>query len=220
MESHILYPEEAHTASIIWLHGLGADGYDFAPVAEELGLLKHGVKFIFPHAPVRPITFNMGFEMRGWYDIITLDRDNFIHDVEGIEASSRFVHQLVEEELRLGIPASNIILVGFSQGGAIALYAGLTDAHSLGGIVALSTYLPAPDVLHEKRTLFKPPILMQHGTEDIVILPAYAELSYELLREMGYAPELDFYPIGHTIDRALLDRIQAWIFGILRIQLV
>jgi phospholipase/carboxylesterase len=220
MESHILYPTREHQATIIWLHGLGADGYDFAPAAEELGLLEQGVKFIFPHAPVRPITINQGYEMRGWYDIVTLDRDHFIHDVEGIEASSAFVHQLIEEELRLGVPLSKIILVGFSQGGAIALYAGLTFPQSVGGLIGLSTYLPAPEVLREKQTGVKPPILMQHGTGDVVVLPTYAELSCELLCEMGHAPELDFYPIGHTISRDVLARIQAWMCDILRIQLI
>ena len=214
MESHILYPEGAHHSSIIWLHGLGADGFDFAPVAEELGLLKQGVKFIFPHAPVRPITINQGYAMRGWYDIVTLDRDSFIHDVEGIEASTHFVHQLIEEELRLGIPASKIILVGFSQGGAIALYAGLTSTHALGGIIGLSTYLPAPDILRTRRSGVKPPILMQHGTEDVIIDASYAQLSCDILREMGYEPELDLYPMGHTLCQTLLDRIKEWILHI------
>ena len=181
--------------------------------------MHQGVKFIFPHAPVRPITINQGYEMRGWYDIVTLDRDNFIHDVPGIEASSAFVHQLIAEEVRLGIPASRIILVGFSQGGAIALYAGLTDVHALGGIIGLSTYLPAPELLPAKRSVHRPPILMQHGTEDVLVLPEFAELSCEMLREMGYHPDLDLYPIGHTIYRPLLDRIQTWICAILKIDL-
>ncbi len=211
MESHILYPEGAHTASIIWLHGLGADGYDFAPVAEELGLLRAGVKFIFPHAPLRPITINMGYEMRGWYDILTLDRDRFVHDVKGIEASSAFVHQLIEEELQLGIPASKILLVGFSQGGAIALFAGLTCAHQVAGIIGLATYLPAPEVLAERRTAVSPLVLIQHGTEDEIIDHQYAQQSADILIEMGYRVEIDFYSMGHTLCRPLLERIQTWI---------
>ena len=158
--------------------------------------------------------------MRGWYDIVTLDREQFVHDIEGINESAEFVGQLIEEELRLGIPAAKIILVGFSQGGAIALYAGLTSRHALGGIIGLSTYLPAPDTLQETRSAHRPPILMQHGSKDEIIHLAYAELSCEKLREMGYQIEFDVYPMGHSICGPLLDRIRTWMCGILEIHSV
>lgn len=211
MEAHRVHPKKEHSATVIWLHGLGADGFDFAPVAERLGLLEKGVKFIFPHAPVRPISFNQGYPMRGWYDIYTLDRDHFRHDVEGIEASSKAVHLLIDDEIKHGISPDKIVLAGFSQGGAIALFAGLTSAHQLAGILALSTYLPAPDVLEQKRTVVWPPILMQHGIDDQVIRVDFAEMSAARLQAMGYDLSLNLYPMAHTVCDAELRVIKQWL---------
>ncbi len=211
MEAHIVHPKNTHAATMIWLHGLGADGFDFAPAAEKLDLLEEGVKFIFPHAPVRPITLNQGYPMRGWYDIYTLNRENFIHDVEGIEASCKAVHALIESEIKQGMAPHRIVLAGFSQGGAIALFAGLTFSHELAGILALSTYLPAPEVLAEKRTALRPPILMQHGTGDQVILPDAARESADHLKVWGYEVRLDLYPMAHSVCDAELKVVKEWL---------
>lgn len=215
MEAHIIHPQKHHQASIIWLHGLGADGFDFAPLAKQLGLIEETVKFIFPHAPIRAITANGGYKMRAWYDIVTFDRERFIHDVEGIEASSQAVHKLVQAEIEQGIPPAHIILAGFSQGGAIALFAGLTSPYPLGGILALSTYLPAPDILKARSDLKKPPILIQHGSLDTIVLPEAAELSCRYLQEMGCEVALDIYPMAHSVCEAELVRIKAWLNGLI-----
>src|SRR5215467_15727592 len=132
-------------ASIIWLHGLGADGNDFVPIVPELGLQpSKPVRFIFPHAPVRPVTINNGFRMRAWYDIAASDL-NSRADIVGVQQSARQVEALIDREKQRGTPPSRIVLAGFSQGGAIALYAGLRHAERLAGIIALSTYVIAPD---------------------------------------------------------------------------
>lgn len=199
MEAHVIHPQGAHKSSIIWLHGLGADGFDFEPMIHMLKLSDAGVKFVLPHAPVRPITIHEGFPMPGWYDIITIDPENFIHDVEGIEASARYVQGLIDAEIAHGIAPQHIMLAGFSQGGAIALYAGLTTPTPIAGIIALSTYLPAPEVVEQKRSALRPPILLEHGTEDIVIRPKFAEQSHQKLVDMGYDVSFNLYPMAHSV---------------------
>lgn len=194
--------------SVIWLHGLGASGDDFVPVVPELDLPETlGVRFIFPHAPVRPITINNGMSMRGWYDITSLNFDQREQDVAGTQASALAIDALIEQEIERGVPAANIVLAGFSQGGAIALYAGLTSRHRVAGILALSTYLPLADQVFadmknrdnaddDRNTL---PIFFAHGTHDDVIQLKYAEQSRDALAEAGFTVEWSAWPMPHSV---------------------
>ena len=179
-------PAGKATHCIIWLHGLGADGHDFEPIAAELKLKPEiNARFVFPHAKVRPITLNNGMEMRAWYDLKSLELNRAEQDPEGVEASANQVLSLIQQEIENGIPAANIILAGFSQGSAIALYTGLTKKITLGGIIALSGYLP---ILPENadsldKSLVGTPIFMAHGKFDDVVQLQYAEASKELLEK-------------------------------------
>ncbi len=202
--------------SVIWLHGLGADGHDFAPVAPEFGFGDApAVRFLFPHAPVRPITINGGMEMRGWYDVrgMAFDRQE---DREGLEDSARHVGRLIARENARGIPSSRIILAGFSQGGAVSLFAGLRYPESLAGIVALSTYLPlaenAAAERHEANAAI--PIFMAHGNADPVIPLALAERSHALLVEMGYTVEWHTYPMPHSVNMEEIGHIAVFLRSI------
>lgn len=212
IDTHIIEATGQHQATVIWLHGLGADGFDFAPVVPELKFInKEQVKFIFPHAPVRPITINNGFPMRGWYDILSLDPDNFTHDIEGIRASSKQVIDLVEAEIATGIDPSKILLAGFSQGGAIALFSGLTGPHPIAGILALSTYLPSEEIVILEKHHHNVPILMIHGSEDAVIRLEYAKQSAEALTKMQCDIEFAVYPMAHTLCAEEVHQIANWI---------
>lgn len=199
--------------SVIWLHGLGASGHDFEPIVPELDLLKRpGVRFLFPHAPVRPITVNGGASMRAWYDITSLEFDQESVDADGIEESRTAVNDLIENEVSRGIAHSNIILAGFSQGGAIALYAGLTHAEKLGGIVALSTYFPLQASARESLTDDRKtiPIIMAHGTFDDIIALHYAEQSYQFMLEHGLDVEWHKFAMGHTVNADEIKKIELW----------
>ena len=144
----VLSPQVTATASVIWLHGLGADGFDFVPIVGELGLPENvPVRFIFPHAPVRPVTVNAGYEMRAWYDIISFTPEGRA-DAAGLAEASRRVERYISAEVEAGVPPSRVVLAGFSQGGAVALFAGLRHPERLAGILALSTYLPFPCLLY------------------------------------------------------------------------
>ena len=190
------------TWTVIWLHGLGADGHDFEPVAPQLGFSDHpAVRFIFPHAPVRPITINGGMSMRGWYDIreMAINRQE---DRAGLEQSQQIVESLIASENQRGIPAERIFLIGFSQGGAVSLFTGLRYAYKLAGIVALSTYLPDADSTEAERHAANnaTPILMAHGTGDPIIPLAMAENSHETLQALGYQTEWLSYPMEHSVS--------------------
>lgn len=199
--------------SVIWLHGLGASGHDFEPIVPELHLLKRpGVRFLFPHAPVRPITVNGGASMRGWYDITSLDFNEREQDKAGLTESRQAVLDLIDNEISRGIKASNIILAGFSQGGAVALYTGMTHAEKLGGIVALSTYLPlqgeCATTMTENNTSV--PVFMAHGINDDVINLRYAEDSKAFLEARGVEVEWHDYPIGHSVSTEEITHIETW----------
>ena len=211
IDPHIVHPKTKHRSSVIWLHGLGADGTDFAPIVPELALEELGAKFIFPNAPVRPITINNGYPMRGWYDILTLDPDNFIHDLEGIRASKKIVEELIAQEIVMGIPPERIIIGGFSQGGAISLFTGLTTNYKLAGILALSTYLPAAEAVMLDKTETSPPVLMIHGTEDMTIRPEFAELSHAMLLSLGCQIEFKLYEMGHSVCAEEITLVSRWI---------
>ena len=185
-------------ASIIWLHGLGADGHDFEPVVPELKLAK-AVRFVFPHAPVRPVTINQGMRMRAWYDILQLGGGP--EDEAGILASQRLVEELISKEKKNGLPAAKIVMAGFSQGGAIALQTALRYPERLAGVLALSAYLPRAGSLQSERSPanLDIPILMAHGHYDDIIPLRRAEESRKLLEAAGYPVEWHEYPMPHSV---------------------
>ena len=212
-DAAILHPPTPPTAAVVWLHGLGADGFDFVPIVAELGLPETlSVRFVFPHAPVRSITLNNGMRMRGWYDIPSLARFDQ-QDQAGICDSERIVHRFLQAELDAGIPATRIVLAGFSQGGAIALHAGLRYPQRLAGLLPLSTYLPLSDRLAAERSAANAevPILMCHGRFDPVLPYVMGESSCEYLRSLGYRVEWREYPMQHQVCAEQIGHIGAWL---------
>jgi len=197
--------------SIIWLHGLGADGGDFVPVVDELKL-PVAVRYIFPDAPLRPVTINGGMVMRAWYDI-TGPGIAAQQDAAGIRAAQSLVEELIAREVALGIAPGNIFLAGFSQGGAIALHTALRQTIPLGGVLALSTYLPlAESAASEMQAVTRSmPIFMAHGRADPVIPPALAAASRDALLELGYAVEWHEYGMQHSVCGEELGDIGTWL---------
>jgi phospholipase/carboxylesterase len=187
--------------TVIWLHGLGADGWDFVPIVRELPLpASLALRFIFPHAPERAVTINNGMHMRAWYDIAMNDIAR-LPDERGIRESQAQVEQLIAREKKRGVDAARIVLAGFSQGGAIALQAGLRHGERLGGIMALSTYLPLQDSLAAEASPANraTPIFMGHGTQDPIVPLALAEGSAAVLRTHGYEVEWHTWPMPHSV---------------------
>lgn len=197
--------------SVIWLHGLGADGQDFVPIADELKL-PVAVRYLFPHAPRRPVTINGGFVMRAWYDIAGNDI-SAQQDAAGIHASQMAVDALIEHEIERGVSPQHIFLAGFSQGGAIALHTALRRSEPLAGILALSAYLPlAETARYEASTSSrKTPIFMAHGRQDPVIPCALGLASKEELLALGYAVAWHEYPMQHSVNDQELSDIEAWL---------
>ena len=197
--------------SIIWLHGLGADGQDFVPIVEQLDL-PVPVRFIFPHAPMRPVTINGGFVMRAWYDIVGQSIDAQ-QDAAGIRASQLLVDMLIAEEVAHGIAPQNIFLAGFSQGGAIALHTALRQTVPLGGVLALSTYLPLAEIAaRELREQTKTTgVFMAHGRNDPVVPYALGVASRDALRKFGYTVEWHEYSMQHSVCEEELRDIKAWL---------
>jgi phospholipase/carboxylesterase len=204
--------------TIIWMHGLGADGWDFVPIVRELPLPEDlALRFIFPHAPVQAVTINNGMEMRAWYDIAMNDISR-LPDEGGIRESQAAVERLIARERDRGIEGSRIVLAGFSQGGAIALQTGLRHANRLGGIVALSTYLPLDDSLDAEASSANraTPIFMAHGTDDPVVPVQLAEFSRSLLLKRGYEVEWHTWPMPHSVCGEEIEAVSAFlgrIFG-------
>jgi len=206
----------APDAAVIWLHGLGADGYDFEPVVPELRLpARLRLRFIFPHAPVRPVTINMGMPMRAWYDILQMGGGK--EDEAGLRASQALLDGLVEREQGRGVPARRIVLAGFSQGGAIALQTGLRHPQRLAGILALSTYLPLARTLAAERSAANRdlPVLMAHGTLDPMIPIARARESRAALEALGYAVQWQEYAMPHSVCGEEIADIAAWLVKLL-----
>jgi phospholipase/carboxylesterase len=199
------------SASIICLHGLGADGHDSASMAKTVAI-GTGVRFVFPHAPVRPITLNGGTLMRAWYDIHGLTFDA-TEDEEGIRTAAKSLFELVKQEVQRGIPAKRIFLAGFSQGGAMALYTALRYPDPLAGVLALSTYLPLHRCLAREASQANKsiPIFMAHGDADDVVAPALGEFSYNCLKELAYPVQFNRYPIGHSVSSQELLDIAQWL---------
>jgi phospholipase/carboxylesterase len=203
------------TASIIWLHGLGADGNDFAPIVPELRLPGATIRFVFPHAPVRPVTINAGMRMRAWYDIA--DGAERSEDERGVRASQASIETLIAREKERGTKAENLVLAGFSQGGAIALHTGLRHSERIAGIMALSTYVPVGEKLSAEASMANRdvPIFMAHGTYDPIIPLNRAEQSRGLLRSLGYPVEWREYRMPHSVCPEELADIGAWLGKVL-----
>ena len=200
------------TAAVIWLHGLGADGNDFAPVVRELDLSGcQAIRFIFPHAPTMPVTVNNGYVMRAWYDILGTDLVRR-EDEAGLRKSQLAIEQLIAHQIASGIPASRIILAGFSQGGAMTLQTGLRHPEQLAGLLCLSGYVPLNAKLAQERHLANQPtpIFLAHGESDPVIPIARAEQSRDLLLSLGYAVEWHNYPMQHSLCPQEIKAIGAW----------
>ena len=188
-------------AAVIWLHGLGADGNDFVPIVEEMRLPPSlSMRFVFPHAPVRPVTLNNGLRMRAWYDIAPGDITDRA-DIAGVRASQAQVEALIAREMARGIVARRIVVAGFSQGGVIALHTGLRHAERLAGIVALSTYIVLPDLLAVEASPANRdvPIFMAHGTSDPMVRLEWGEAGRRALVAAGYHVEWHTYPMPHSV---------------------
>ena len=203
--------------SVIWLHGLGADGHDFEPIVPELRLGGEArLRFVFPHAPVRPVTINGGMAMRAWYDIFTLERSGPV-DEAGIRQSGAMLEGLIERERKRGISSERIVVAGFSQGGAIAAHTALRYPDKLGGLMVLSTYLPLHSAL-ENEVFDNPaaqprdlPIFMAHGSLDPMLPMALGEASRAVLVEKGYSVEWHDYPMGHAVCAEEIEDIRRWL---------
>lgn len=204
-------------ASVVWLHGLGADGNDFVPIVNELGLARDArVRFVFPHAPMMPVTINGGYVMRAWYDV-SFDGIEKRHDEAGIRRSQRAVEALLAREKARGVAAGRIVLAGFSQGGAMTLHTGLRHAEALAGLMVLSSYLPLAQTLAAERSAANAgvPIFMAHGEDDPVISIDLAERSVAQLRELGYAVEWHDYPMEHSVCLEEIAHVGAWLRRVL-----
>lgn len=205
-----------HQYTVIWLHGLGADGYNFLSIVPELKLPESlGIRFIFPHAPVMPVTINQGLAMRAWFDIYELSLQAKI-DEKGIMQSVKSVQALIIKENAKGILSSHIFLAGFSQGAVVALTTGLLHSERLGGVLALSGFLPLADKLIARanpsnRTL---PIFVAHGTVDEVLPFALGEMTYHALHQAGYLVTWHAYPMAHSVCDAEIRDISSWLQGI------
>lgn len=203
--------------SIIWLHGLGADGHDFEGIVPELTLNNAAhINFIFPNAPIQAVTINGGMQMRSWYDILeaSLDREVAVDD---IYLSSALLEQIMQKEIDKGINAENILLAGFSQGGVVALHTGLRYPQKIAGIMALSTYMPTTEQLKSERAIAnnETPVFMAHGTMDPVVHPRIAKDSYDRLQSMGYPISWHEYPMQHSLCLEEITDISAFINRVL-----
>jgi phospholipase/carboxylesterase len=187
------------TAAVIWLHGLGASGHDFEPVVPELGLPDNAaVRFIFPHAPNMPVTINGGMTMPAWYDIKAMDIDRVV-DTDQLMASSDAVAKLVDREIERGVKSQNIVIAGFSQGGAVAYELGLSYPKRLAGIIALSTYFATAKTVKRSEANRDIPIRIYHGTFDPMVPEALGRQSVEKLQDMGFEPTYETYPMEHSV---------------------
>jgi len=207
-------PKPSH--AVIWLHGLGADGNDFVPVVKQMKLPPLGIRFVFPHAPMRPVTINGGFVMRAWYDIAYQELA-FKEDERGLRDSQKLIEDLIARENKRGIPSSRIVLAGFSQGGVITLQVGLRQAKRLAGLMALSAYLPMSPTIEVERNAAsnQVPIFMGHGIADNIVPLALGTMSRDSLIKLGYEVEWHQYPMPHSVCPEELVDISAWLKRVL-----
>jgi len=211
-------PRQKATSSVIWLHGLGADGHDFEPIVPSLGLPEdHAIRFVFPHAPRIPVTLNQGMVMRAWYDIVELDLKRG-HDEEGIRRSARRLEELIVRENQRGVPCERIVLAGFSQGGAISLFTGLRYPERLAGILALSTYLLLESSLEQERSPINAdlPIFQAHGIFDPMVPFDKGSAARDRLQQLGYAVQWHEYPMQHQVVMEEIQAIGVWLQNVLR----
>jgi phospholipase/carboxylesterase len=216
-QSVTLEPTATASAAVIWLHGLGADGFDFVPIVPELGLPPAlPVRFIFPHAPMRPVTINNGYVMRAWYDIRGLSRSE-AEDAAGIRESQARIAALIDAQERGGIPSARIVIAGFSQGGAIALQTALRYPQALAGVLALSTYLPLQQTVAQEAAAAnrRIPIFMCHGARDPVLPMQLGEVSSQALSAIGYVVDWRTYPMEHSVCPAEIADIGRWLRQVL-----
>ncbi|HSW15148.1 MAG TPA: carboxylesterase [Solimonas sp.] len=212
-EAVTLEPATAADACVIWLHGLGADGHDFVPLVPELGLPKdHAIRFIFPHAPVRPVTLNGGMPMRAWYDIPSLSLGGR-QDEAGIRASEARITGLIAEQVAGGIKEQRIVIAGFSQGGAITLHMGVRHPRRLAGLIALSTYMPLHELVQGEahpanRDL---PVFMAHGRFDNIVPHDWGKTSAQGLQALGYPVEWHDYPMQHQVCEEEIEQLGRWL---------
>jgi phospholipase/carboxylesterase len=200
--------------SVIWLHGLGADGHDFEPIVPELQLPDDlPLRFVFPHAPVRPVTINGGMAMRAWYDIVSLDSEGRA-DAAGVLESTDILEALIAREIERGIPVEKIVIAGFSMGGAIAINTALHTDHRLAGLMALSTYLPIPGALEGSNGSRDLPVFMAHGTFDPMVLHQWGKASAEGLAATGFEVEWHDYPMQHAVCIEEIRDIREWLLRV------
>ena len=205
---------ESPVGSVIWLHGLGADGHDFEPIVPELRLpAELPLRFVFPHAPVRPVTINGGMAMRAWYDILSLDT-NGRADADGVRESTALLEALIEREQERGIAPEKIVIAGFSQGGAIAINAALRATKKLAGLMALSTYIALPGELAASTADRSMPVFMAHGTFDPMLPMQWGRASAEKLEALGYGVEWHDYPMAHAVCPAEIGDIRRWLLSV------
>lgn len=204
-------------AAIIVMHGLGADGSDFVPICDQLDLSAVGaVRYVFPHAPVRPVTINGGYRMRAWFDVLSFERGKN-EDEAGLRQSQADIAELIDAEIARGVPASRIVVMGFSQGCAMTLMTGLRYPQRLAGLVGLSGYLPLPDTVPAERSEANAdvPVFLAHGTADPVIPFARAEAARDVLTDLGYPVEWHPYSMVHTVSMQELQDIHAFLLKVL-----
>ena len=202
--------------AVIWLHGLGADGNDFVPVVKQMKLPPLGIRFVFPHAPMRPVTINGGFVMRAWYDIAYQELA-FKEDERGLRDSQKLIEDLIARENARGIPSSRIVLAGFSQGGVMTLQVGLRQPKRLAGLMALSAYLPMSPMIEIERNAASTsvPIFMGHGIADNIVPLALGTTSRDTLNKLGYEVEWHQYPMPHSVCAEELADVGAWLKRVL-----
>jgi phospholipase/carboxylesterase len=201
--------------SVIWLHGLGADGHDFEPIVPELRLPADlPLRFVFPHAPTRPVTINGGMVMRAWYDIVSLDAEGRA-DAAGVRASTAILESLIARENERGIASEKIVIAGFSMGGAIAINTALHTSHSLAGLLALSTYLPLPQEIEEATGNRDVPVFMGHGTFDPMVQHSWGKAAAQQLEEAGFEVEWRDYPMMHAVCPDEIHDIGEWLTRVL-----
>ncbi|HEX9139397.1 MAG TPA: dienelactone hydrolase family protein [Steroidobacteraceae bacterium] len=203
--------------SVIWLHGLGADGHDFEPIVPQLVQpAERALRFVFPHAPIRPVTLNNGYRMRAWFDIMSLERRS-TQDEVGIRQADQAVAELIRHENERGVPSSRIVLAGFSQGGALALFSGTRCAETLAGIMGLSCYLLLGSSLAAERAAANQntPIFMAHGVQDPVVAYSFGEATRQQLAANQYAVEWHSYPMPHAVSPPEVIDIAAWLRRVL-----
>jgi len=207
---------ENPVGSVIWLHGLGADGHDFEAIVPALKIPRDlPLRFVFPHAPVRPVTINGGMAMRAWYDILSLDSEGRA-DAQGVNESSVLLEGLVGREQERGIDARRIVIAGFSQGGAIAINVALHAKDRLAGLMALSTYIPLPGDIDASVGSRDLPVFMAHGSHDPMLPMQWGRASADKLIEAGFSVEWHDYPMAHAVCPQEIDDIQRWLLSVLQ----